>query len=234
MQPIIGITANYSSSEKTYCLREAYALAVQKAGGTAIILPPIENEEIIKDYLTVCNGFILSGGGDIDPVYWGQLPQYGLLEINPLRDCFELLLTREILEHKLAVLGICRGCQLLNVSMGGSLVQDINSNLNHEQKAPRDYAFHDIFIDRKSYLANILHNESIRVNSFHHQAIDEVGFKMRAVAYAPDGTVEAIESQETSFALGVQWHPEWLSDEHSDQLFRALVEAAVTAKRTGI
>ncbi|MDD3269224.1 MAG: gamma-glutamyl-gamma-aminobutyrate hydrolase family protein [Syntrophomonadaceae bacterium] len=233
MRPIIGITANYSDAERLYSLREVYTRAVQKAGGTAIILPPVENDEIIANYLSICNGFILSGGDDIDPFYWGDLPQGGLAQINPLRDRFEICLTSRVLELKLAVLGICRGCQLLNVASGGSLVQDISSNLSHEQKAPKDYAFHDIFIDRNSRLADILNSEAIRVNSFHHQAVNRLGWDMRAVAYAVDGTVEGIESLGAGFAVGVQWHPEWLCDKYSQSLFRALVEAAVTAKITG-
>lgn len=233
MRPIIGITANYCDAERTYGLREVYAWAVQKVGGTTVILPPVENREMVNDYLTLCDGFILSGGDDIDPGIWGHLPQDGLELISPLRDGFELSLAHGILEHKPVVLGICRGCQLLNVAGGGSLVQDLKSNLSHEQKAPKDYAFHDIFIDRTSCLAGILNSEAIRVNSFHHQAIDQPGRDMKIVACAADGTVEAIESRRGGFILGVQWHPEWLNDEYSDRLFRALVETAVIAKRTG-
>lgn len=233
MRPIIGITANYSDAERTYGLREVYARAVQKAGGTAIILPPTEDEEIINNYLDLCDGFILSGGDDVDPYNWGDLPQNGLELISPLRDYCELRLTNKVLEHKPVVLGICRGCQLLNVAGGGSLIQDLKSSLSHDQKAPKDYAFHDIFIDRTSVLANILNSEAIRVNSFHHQAVDKPGRDMQIVACAADGTVEAIEGLGRGFVLGVQWHPEWLSDEHSHRLFKALVEAAVTAKKTG-
>ncbi len=233
MRPIIGITANYSDEERTYGLREVYAQAVRKVGGIAIILPPTEEEEIINAYLKLCDGFILSGGDDVDPYNWGDLPQDGLELVSPLRDYFELCLANKILEHKPVILGICRGCQLLNVAGGGSLLQDLKSSLSHAQKAPKDYAFHDIFIDRTSVLADILNSETIRVNSFHHQAIDKPGRDMRTVACAADGTVEAIEGLGLGFVLGVQWHPEWLGDEHSHRLFKALVEAAVIAKITG-
>ncbi|MEN6325978.1 MAG: gamma-glutamyl-gamma-aminobutyrate hydrolase family protein [Syntrophomonas sp.] len=233
MRAIIGITANFSDAERTYGLRDAYARAVQEVGGIAIILPPAEDEEIINGYLTLCDGFILSGGDDIDPYNWGDLPQDGLELVSPLRDHFELRLANKILEHKPVVLGICRGCQLLNVAGGGSLIQDLKSSLSHEQKAPKDYAFHDIFIDRTSRLADILDSETIRVNSFHHQAVDKLGRDMQTVACSADGTVEAIERLPTGFVLGVQWHPEWLGDEHSHKLFKALVEAAVIAKITG-
>lgn len=233
MRPIIGITANYSDEERTYGLREVYAQAVRKVGGIAIILPPAEEEEIINAYLNLCDGFILSGGDDVDPYNWGDLPQDGLELVSPLRDYFELCLANKILEHKPVILGICRGCQLLNVAGGGSLIQDLKSSLSHVQKAPKDYAFHDIFIDRTSVLADILNSETIRVNSFHHQAIDKPGRDMRTVACAADGTVEAIEGLGLGFVLGVQWHPEWLDDEHSHRLFKALVEAAVIAKITG-
>lgn len=226
MPSIIGITANYDEGEKNYYLREAYISAIQKAGGTAIILPPSEEDTLIDKYLDICQGFVFSGGGDIDPFHWGEVPEWVLGEINPLRDHFELALAKRILERNMPVLGICRGCQLLNVAAGGTLTQDIDTYLSHEQKAPRNYPFHAIFIEKDSLLLRIIKKTQIRVNSFHHQAVKKTGTGFRVGACAPDGTIEAIEGLK-GFVLGVQWHPEYLLDEHAQGLFQALVKATL-------
>lgn len=226
MPSIIGITANYDEGERNYYLRDAYVSAIQKAGGTSLILPPSEEDAYIDSYLDICQGFILSGGGDIDPFHWGEMPEWVLGAINPLRDHFELALAERILERKLPVLGICRGCQLLNVAAAGTLKQDIDTYLSHVQKAPRNYPFHAIFIEKGSLLSGIIKKRQIRVNSFHHQAVKKTGAGFRVAACAPDGTVEAIEALE-GFALGVQWHPEYLLDEDAQSLFQALVKASL-------
>jgi len=231
VKPVIGITGNFNEAEKEYCLRDYYVLSIHKAGGTAIILPPVEEEGIINDYTGICDGFIFSGGGDIDPHYWGELPEKTLGDINPLRDYFELMLAQKAFKHHLPALGICRGCQILNVAKGGSLIQDIHSRMSHQQKAPRSYPFHAIVIKKDTILEGIVKNKSIRVNSFHHQAVKKTGPGMRISACAPDDTIEAIESTEHPFFLGVQWHPECLPDKFSLYLFEALVEAARHSKK---
>lgn len=224
MRPIIGITGNYDYEADYYWLKRYYVASINKAGGVGIILPPVDDERLLNHYMSMCNGFLFSGGGDMDPHYWGEMPEWRLGEINPLRDSFEYKLAHKILGSSLPVLGICRGCQLLNVAMGGTLIQDINSRLAHQQKAPRDYAFHAIVIEEGSILAKILKTNNIRVNSFHHQAIKKLGKGLVVSATAPDGTIEAVESKEHPFVIGVQWHPECLTDKYSDFLFRALVE----------
>lgn len=224
MRPVIGITGNYDYGDDYFWLKNYYVTSINRAGGTAVILPPIKDEEILNHYISVCNGFLFSGGGDMDPYYWGEMPDRRLGEVNPLRDNFEYLLAQKILGSTIPLLGICRGCQLLNVAMGGTLIQDINSRLAHSQKAPRDYPFHDIVIEKGSKLAQILKAENIRVNSFHHQAIKKLGKGLRVSALAPDGMIEAIESIEHPLVIGVQWHPECLTDKYSAYLFRALVE----------
>ncbi|MEN6349608.1 MAG: gamma-glutamyl-gamma-aminobutyrate hydrolase family protein, partial [Syntrophomonas sp.] len=218
MRSVIGISASYCNDDKNYYLKEAYVLSVQKAGGIAVILPPLKEMVLIDEYIRCCDAFLFSGGGDIDPVFWGELPEPGLGEIEPLRDSFELALAARVLQLGIPVLGICRGCQLLNVAAGGSLLQDINSSMDHYQNAPRDYPFHVILIEEDSRLSGILESCSIKVNSFHHQAVKRTGTGMKAVAWAPDGTIEAIEG-ENGFILGVQWHPECLIDEYSKRLF---------------
>lgn len=224
MKPLIGITSNYYLDENNFAVREYYVYSVYEAGGIPIILPPLENEDSLQGYLQICDGFIFSGGGDPDPYYFKQLPKVGLGEVNPRRDTFEIKLAQAIVSIRLPVLGICRGCQIMNVAAGGTLIQDLQTDLCHMQKAPRDYPFHDIFIESDSQLARIVQSCHIRVNSFHHQAIDKAGRDVFLSAYAPDGTVEAIEGREGLFYLGVQWHPECMHDIFSRRLFSDLVE----------
>lgn len=226
MRPLIGICSNYNLETEEYCLRKYYVECLLRAGGGVIILPPVNSEEIIEQYLKLCHGVVFSGGGDIDPYYWGEVPSWELGEINPRRDYFEIKLAQEVIARKLPALGICRGCQVLNVAAGGTLLQDIDTPMAHQQKAPRNYPFHDIVIKPNTVLSGILNASEIRVNSFHHQAIEHPGTGMYISAIAPDGIIEAIESREAPFILGVQWHPECMTDKSSEQLFMALVRAA--------
>ncbi|MGI6452179.1 MAG: gamma-glutamyl-gamma-aminobutyrate hydrolase family protein [Syntrophomonadaceae bacterium] len=226
MQPIIGITGNYSEAEANFWLRQFYVESVTRVGGTPIILPPVLDSNLIDKYIHFCQAFIFSGGGDIDPFYWGALPEWCMGEVNPLRDHFELTLARKLLSRDKPVLAICRGCQIINVAAGGSLWQDIQTDLCHDQKAPRNYPFHDIFVREGTLLNKILKKSAIRVNSFHHQAVDKLGSELVISAWAPDGIIEAVEKKGHPFYLGVQWHPECMDDDNSSNLFRALIEAA--------
>lgn len=226
MKPVIGITGNCLSEEHCFSFKDYYVDAVTRAGGLAILLPATTDEMLQGEYLSICQGLLLSGGGDLDPCYWGEQPQPLSGEIDPLRDSFELRLASKVkLNHK-AVLGICRGCQVLNTAAGGSLIQDIRSHLHHMQKAPRAYPIHDIFIENNSQLGGIMGTQDIRVNSFHHQAIRKPGEGLFVTAMASDGTVEAIESRSHPFYLGVQWHPECMTDDYSARLFAAFIAAA--------
>jgi putative glutamine amidotransferase len=226
MRPIIGITGNFDSDEDCFLLKSYYVESVNRAGGTAMILPPVQDDDILECYISLCQGFVLSGGGDIDPIFWGETPTPGLGEVSPLRDSFEFNLARRIITLKIPVLGICRGCQVLNVAAGGSIIQDITSDICHNQNAPRSYPFHAIFIEKQSRLASIIESESISVNSFHHQAVAQPGSQIKISACAPDGTIEAIEAVGHPFCIGVQWHPECLLDLPSRHLFNALVNAS--------
>lgn len=221
---MIGITANYYIDDDNFAVREYYVHSVSGAGGIPFILPPIREEQILEEYLRICDGFVFSGGGDLDPYYFGQLPSAQLGEVNPRRDAFEIKLAQKVRSSGRAALGICRGCQIMNVAAGGTLVQHLETDLCHMQKAPRDYPFHDIFIERDCQLARILKCNQIRVNSFHHQAVEQAGKDISLCAYASDGTVEALEGRGDLFYLGVQWHPECMTDKAAYRLFAALVE----------
>lgn len=225
MRPIIGITCNYDQSCGWFCLRDYYTDSVSGAGGMPLLLPAVRSLELCPHYLEICDGVLLSGGGDVDPFWFGQTADEELGEIDPVRDAFEIKLAQLALAAGKPVLGICRGCQIMNIAAGGTLMQDIKSGRMHEQKAPRDYPIHDILIEEGSRLNRIMGTDRIRVNSFHHQAIDVPGENMVISAWAADdGIVEAIESRDKPFYLGVQWHPECMRDYYSHNLFAALVE----------
>ncbi len=226
MRPLIGVCSNYNMENEEYYLREYYVESLLRAGGSVILLPPVKDEEVMEQYLKFCQGVVFPGGGDVDPYYWGELPGWKLGEINPQRDYFELKLAQKVMARELPALGICRGCQVLNVAAGGTLLQDIKTTMAHQQKAPRDYPFHGIVIKLDTLLSKIMKEREIRVNSFHHQAIEHPGAGMYISALAPDGIIEAIESREAPFIVGVQWHPECMTDKSSERLFTALVRAA--------
>lgn len=225
MKPLIGITGNYELEEKRHTLRAFYTDSIIRAGGVPLILPA--QLDFIEDYLRICHGILFTGGGDLDPAYFGQAPSAHLGEINPPRDAFEIELARSILTLGKPALGICRGCQIMNVAAGGSLIQDLAGDFCHDQKAPREYPIHDIFIAKDSQLSAILGSDKIKVNSFHHQAVDQPGQGMCVSALAQDGTAEAIELYGHPFFVGVQWHPEGMTDEFSARLFSAFVSRSV-------
>jgi len=226
LRPVIGVTGNYDDEQNSFWVRGYYVESLASAGATPLILPPTEDMEVIVDYLQICQGLLFSGGGDVDPVHWGEMAHPGLGQINPLRDAFELELARQALKADLPVLGIFRGCQVLNVAAGGSLLQDVQSHLLHDQNAPRNYPIHAIVVEKGSLLHRIVDSREFRVNSFHHQAVKNLGQGFKASAWAPDGVIEAIENPKCRWVLGVQWHPECMTDEFSRRLFAALVNAS--------
>jgi putative glutamine amidotransferase len=226
MKPLIGITANYRCAEGSYSLKDYYVAALTEAGALPLILPSTGDDSLWEEFTNICDGFVLSGGGDMDPIFWGELPSSFNGDINPWRDRFEVVLARRAFRLHKPVLGICRGCQVMNVARGGSLLQDIASSMCHMQNAPRNYPFHDIFIESNSRLHKTIQNDIIRVNSFHHQAVNKLGSGLVISAMASDGTIEAIEDKRHRFFVGVQWHPECLQDEPSARLFAALAQKA--------
>lgn len=209
--PIIGLTGNFHDGECT--LAEAYYTSIIKAGGIPFILPPTDDTNVILNVLNTIDGLILTGGGDINPLCLDEEPIPELHNINARRDKQELLLTKLASDRQIPILGICRGIQILNFAMDGTLYQDIYSQrekqtIKHNQDLDRPYASHTVTIKKDTLLYNIIGKENIPVNSFHHQAVRKtaVGFKVSAIA--SDGVIEAIESAECKPMLGVQWHPE--------------------------
>lgn len=208
-----------------------YAAAVEASGGIPVIIP-VMHPGLAPELVAHLQGILFAGGVDVDPSYYGEEPLPGLGQVTPERDALELALAREALDRGVPVLGICRGVQVLNVAAGGTLYQDLASQLGkvlkHRQEAPRWYESHAVRIDPGSRLAAVVGTSELRVNSFHHQAVREVAPGLRAVAWAPDGVVEAVEAVNHRFALGLQWHPEEMWRRYPVHLkpFAALVEAA--------
>ena len=222
-QPIIGLTANYEGIDAT--LRDRYYKQVVAAGGTPVIIPPVADKEVLVNTLQHLDGLILTGGGDHNPLWFGEDPSPKLHNINRERDLAEMMLTRLAYNRQIPMLGICRGIQTLAVALGGKVTQDITAKVKHSQDADRSEPTHCVKIDKGSTLYNIYGTEKIFVNSFHHQAVSEPGAHFRTIAKSSDGIVEAIESSEYKSILGVQWHPEWLEEE-GGKVFKWLVGQA--------
>ena len=226
---MIGITGNY---EDNICkLSHGYFQSVVAAGGVPMIIPPVEDANTLVNTLDRIDALILSGGGDINPLFGGDEPSPRLRGINQKRDLPELMITRLAYNRQIPILGICRGIQALAVALGGKVAQDISiqANVKHSQDADRAEQTHSIKIAEDSILYSLYGEEKIYVNSFHHQAVKDTGEKFRVVAKSSDGIVEAMESSEYKSIIGVQWHPECLED--GMPLFRWLVEEAKAFRR---
>lgn len=224
-KPIIGITGNYG--DKGCELAPGYYKSVIRAGGIPIIIPPCEVKDVIINTLDKIDGLILSGGGDANPLFWGEEPSPMLHSINPERDLAELLTIRLAYNRQIPILGICRGIQMMVVALDGSIHQDIShveGVIKHSQDLARDKESHSVRIEEDSILHQIFGRKEAYVNSFHHQAVRDAGTHFRITATAPDGVVEAIESTEEKPIIGVQWHPECL--ESGAPIFKWLVGQA--------
>ncbi|QGM31555.1 gamma-glutamyl-gamma-aminobutyrate hydrolase family protein [Bacillus sp. N3536] len=236
MKPIIGITAEVKD-DKSYYLSSVYSDTVLQAGGVPLLIPLIPD----KDMNQLCqqiDGLIITGGEDIDPAYYGELPHPTLQRITPQLDEMEFALVQKILELDKPYIGTCRGLHMLNVVMGGSLHQSIHDQREeysflHRQNAIRTHRSHPVKLDKKSKVFQIFQEEEFKVNSFHHQGVNRVGEGLKVAATAPDGIVEAVESENHTFIYGFQWHPEefaLIGDEPSKKLFAKFIEAAIERK----
>jgi putative glutamine amidotransferase len=243
-RPVIGITSSQFVDIASHgvfprhSVSKAYSEAVQRAGGVPIILPFFP--ELAANMLNMIDGLILTGGADIDPARFGDTEVHPkTYDILPDRDEAEIRLAQGALDRDLPLLGICRGIQVLNVAMGGTLYQDVPDQFSadiqhrqHEVDIPADEPAHIVTVASGSLLERTYGDEPIPVNSFHHQAVKGVATGLVASGVAEDGLVEAIESTDYAFVLGVQWHPELMFARHERHLapFAALVTAAANAK----
>ncbi|GER65839.1 gamma-glutamyl-gamma-aminobutyrate hydrolase family protein [Weizmannia acidilactici] len=230
MKPVIGVTC--SVNHKSHYLADDYVLAIRYAGGVPVLLP-VGGEEDIPLLLSKVDGILLSGGGDIDPFWFGEEPVPGLGEIEPGRDAFEIKLCRQVLIKDMPLLAICRGMQVLTVAAGGDMFQDIYSQmdaklLQHRQQAARTHLSHTVKLSPGSLLEKLAGCHFIKVNSFHHQAVRTVPKPFEVCGRASDGIIEAVENCAARFAIGVQWHPEALigkNDLVSKNIFSAFIRA---------
>ena len=223
-RPVIGITGNYE--DLTCKLGRGYYQSVVAAGGVPVVIPPVADKHVIVNTLEHIDALILSGGGDINPLWAGEEPSPKLHGINQERDLPELLIARLAYNRQIPMLGICRGIQTLATAFGGKVAQDISdvATIKHSQDADRSEPTHSVIIDEDSSLFDIYKSTKVMVNSFHHQAVAEAGDKFRVIAKSPDGIIEAMESSEFKSISGVQWQPECL--EEGLPLFQWLVNEA--------
>jgi putative glutamine amidotransferase len=233
--PLIGLTMSITVKkrpERVY-LNTVYIKAVRKAGGVPVPLPPHLGGVARRKLFGMLDGVLLTGGADVDPQRFNETPHPTVYDVSSARDELEIRLVEHSLDRDLPVLAICRGIQVLNVALGGTLHQDVKTApgtvIEHSQEGGRRRATHPVRIEAGSRLAKVIGVHELDVNSFHHQAIKTLGRGLRAVAFAPDDLIEAAEHDDPArFVLGVQWHPEELAprQETARRLFRALVEAA--------
>lgn len=242
LKPLIGISA-YTRVFPTTGWRYdvSYgrnAEAIHEAGGIPLLVPTWLPEDDLRAVYERLDGLLLPGGEDVEPERYGAVRHETVKRTNPQRDEAEITMARWAFDDRLPLFGICRGLQLINVAMGGTLTQDIRSHiatdLRHDidsTKEPRDLLLHEVEIDADSQLADIVGDTRVHVNSLHHQTIEQLAPGMRVTARATDGIIEAIEAlhpEERGYVLAVQWHPEDLtgSQDGMHRLFTRFVDAA--------
>jgi putative glutamine amidotransferase len=243
-RPYIGITCG-TFYDRDWCPpslghRKTYVDAVIAAGGAPLLIPPTDNLDVLRALYERIDGLLLSGGGDIHPQYYGEPAHPKLGNVDPARDVSEIPLAQWATEDGKPVLGICRGAQVINVALGGSLYQDITeqleSDLEHTlsySKQDWTYMAHDLKLAPDSHLANMFGTTQFTTNSLHHQSLKNIAPGIHAVGWAPDGVVEAIEGNNGHFLIGVQCHPEALQAE-ADPRWQILFKRFVESCKSGV
>ncbi|HEU5314930.1 MAG TPA: gamma-glutamyl-gamma-aminobutyrate hydrolase family protein [Chloroflexota bacterium] len=236
--PLIGITGHVTETaagRKVVAANEPYVTAVRLAGGFPVLLPPVYDRAQIDEALAHVDGVLLTGGKDVDPAHYGETILNSHVAPEPERDAYELPLAVAAYQRAAPLLGICRGMQVINVALGGSLWQDLPAQvptaLPHYQKVARDEMTHQVEVEQDSLVGDLTvrgNGRLLPANSFHHQAARSIAPSLVAVAHAPDGVVEAVEAPDRDYLIGVQWHPEHLAATHDPhrRIFEGLVEAA--------
>jgi len=228
-KPIIGITTDYENKSKEYskypwfAIRENYIKSCEKYGANCIILP------ISKDImeLNFLDGLVITGGNfDINPKYFGQKINTKKIKLKSERTNYEMRLLKKFYRLNKPILGICGGAQLINVFDGGSLIQDIKTNIKHEQPNPRNETSHKIEIIKGTYLNEIFKRKTSKVNSAHHQAVDRIGKNLKINAISKDGIIEAFKHKLHTYCVGIQWHPEFLITKLDETIIKDFIKHA--------
>lgn len=239
MKPLIGITCG-TFRDRDWCPpihghRQTYIESVIAGGGAPFLVPVVEDDDVLRALYDRLDGVLLSGGHDVNPAQYGEAPLPELGMVDDLRDRVELQLARWAAEEGKPILGICRGMQVMNVALGGTLYQDIGAQLAAEIVHDKSYAaqdwthmVHDVHIDPASNVARFLGSDPFAINSLHHQSLNKISPLLRPVGWAPDGVVELVEGRNGHFMIGVQCHPEALqgaADPRWRTLFRGFIES---------
>ncbi|GHH99803.1 gamma-glutamyl-gamma-aminobutyrate hydrolase family protein [Neobacillus kokaensis] len=241
-KPVIGITTwrrdlpNFTSEDDLYTLHFHYHRAVQEAGGIALLLPH-SNLADLQQYLQFFDGLVITGGGDVDPVLYGEVNKGQSFGIRTIADEFERALIQEAGKRQIPTLGICRGHQIIQVAFGGNLLQDIYDTYPEHPKMgkepPHSHLIHPVILEKDSALEAIYGKEEITVNSLHHQCVSSVGEGFKVIGWSSDGMIEACQSETDWFALGVQWHPELLGSQ-GQQIFDFFIHGITERKENQV
>ena len=231
MKPIVGVMPLWDEEKDSIWMLPGYLDGLSQAGALPLIFPFTADEPELEQLVNMCDGFLFTGGHDVSPELYHEIPLEGLVETCLKRDVMERIVLRMALEKDKPVLGICRGIQFINVFLGGTLYQDIPtqhpSGTEHRQTAPYDVPIHDVAVAEDSPLARCLGVERLSVNSLHHQAVRKLASSLEAMAFSPDGLVEAAYMPGKQFLWAVQWHPDFSfrTDDNSRKIFRAFAES---------
>ena len=229
MKPVVGVMPLWDEEKEDIRMLPGYMDGVSQAGGLPVIFPFTEDNQEAEQLVSMCGGILFTGGPDISPEYYHEAPLEGLVSVCPKRDMLECMVFQAALEQDKPILGICRGIQVINVCLGGTLYQDIPtqhpSETVHRQPAPFDKTIHDVVIAEDSPLYRLFGVDKLPVNSHHHQAVNRLAPALKAMAFSPDGLIEAACMPEKKFLWAVQWHPERLlrTDRYSGMLFQAFI-----------
>lgn len=238
MKPLIGITTATQNNAHGWPFYQAYranVLALVEAGGLPVLVPNGLDMDATREIYERLDGILLPGGGDVDPASYNESQHELTRKVDPVRDALEMQFAQWAVEDDVPILGICRGHQVLNVALGGKLIQDVptmvDTDITHSinfSDQPRGMILHEVEVSAGSQLAQILGATTVQVNSIHHQAVAEIGDNLTITAKSADGIIEGLERTDKTYVLSVQWHPEDLvaDHEHAKRLFASLVEAA--------
>lgn len=232
-KPLIGVLPLYDKGKESYWMLPGYMKGIEEAGGIPVMLPLTSDLEVILTIANTFDGFLFTGGHDINPEAYGEQVEAACGELSDERDLMETLLFKQVIELDKPVFGICRGLQLFNVLLGGTLYQDLptqrrtGNKVEHKQEPPYTKPVHSVYIEEGNQLYKMINTDSLKVNSYHHQGIKKLSEHLLAVAIAEDGLIEAVIMPEKKFILAVQWHPEFTykTDDYSFKLFVEFVRA---------